>query len=92
MDVKVDEGWGVSITRMRRRVSSTPQGGYRGVVPFEPRERVRLTAEASGVPAGTEGIVMHEPKQSPGKVWVQWYGYGAHEVAEANVERVDEPA
>lgn len=35
---------------------------------------------------------MHEPKQSPGKVWVQWYGYGAHEVAEANVERVDEPA
>jgi hypothetical protein len=58
---------------------------------FDRGERVRLTRQESGVPAGTEGIVAG-PFKEHANVWMmQFAGYGMHEAPMQSLERVDGP-
>jgi hypothetical protein len=55
-------------------------------VRFE-RDRVRLLREVSGVPSGTEGIVLGFKEKLQLYV-VQFGGWGVHEVPEDSIEAI----
>jgi len=56
---------------------------------FERSEQVRLVRQESGVPSGTEGMVMGFDRKAQ-TYWVQFPEYGAHQVPEESIEKIDD--
>jgi hypothetical protein len=52
---------------------------------FERNDRVRLRRELSGIPAGSEGVVIGR-KSTESLYVVQFAGRGAHEIPEGELE------
>jgi len=72
-------------------VTRTPGSWQDAAVGFERHDRVRLTKEEDGVPAGSEGVVMGAPISLSTR-WVQFFTHGAHEVPEESLETVEPKA